>query len=111
MKNELGVSAKDMSIKDIRALAVQFGLVTEEEASKTKKSDLLSAITKHEEKLLAESEGFKRVEEVEEESVVATEEVETHNGKKVISKNEIEHNGKKYMDILVETGETYRELL
>lgn len=93
----------DMTPKELKALALSLGLYTEESIKDAKKKDILLAIKKHEEDLIAEKpEGEKVVTE-------NTPELTTYNGKKVISSKEVEVNGKKYLDILVETGETYRE--
>lgn len=110
---EVGISAEEMSVKDLRILAVSLNLFTEEEVASKKKKELLEAVKAKEIEMLEnkEREGLKRMPS---ESIKPSADIDapdTHEGKKVISRTEIELNGKRYMDILVESGETYRELM
>lgn len=111
---EEGVSATDMKLKDLRELAVSLKLFTAEEVASMKRKDILLAVHNKEEEMLNDSNrpGFKRVVKEEGAQVSAQEDTQvadTHEGKKVVTRTPIELNGKKYIDILVESGETYRE--
>lgn len=114
-KEDKGVLAKDMKLPELQQVALGYGLFTKEDVLLMKKPALLKAINAKEQEILNDPnrEGLKRVVTEGQEPVAetVTVSVEMHNGKKVIRKTPVEHNGKNYMDILVETGETYRELI
>lgn len=112
-----GVSAEDMKLPELKVLAVSLQLFTEEEVKTMKKPALLEAIHAKEDEMVNDvnRKGLKRApvaDEYEEEAqpIDPVDTLGTHEGKKVIRKTNIELNGKQYVDILVETGETYREL-
>jgi hypothetical protein len=111
-KKEEGVSAKDMDLKQLKALAVQLELFTAEEVASMKKAPLLKAITAWEDKAIEASKdastGLKKLggNKVPE-TVLETVEEDMYEGKKVISRTTREINGKKYEDVLVVTGETF----
>lgn len=108
-----GIRAKDMGLKDLKELAVQLKLFTVEEVSTLKKPAILKVVTAWEKKTIEERKdgktGLKTLGETTGAGVVPSVEnkIDTHNGKKVISRTKREINGKTYEDILVETGETF----
>ena len=93
----------EMTVSELRRVATTLGL----DATGSKK-ELLLALTTWEEKTLAEKE-----------PVVATRTpvmvgsgvADFHNGKRVVSRTLKVLNGKEYEDILVESGETFTELV
>jgi hypothetical protein len=105
---DAGVSASDMKLADLKSLAVSMKLFTEEKVSSMKRKDILSAVHAEEERILGDESrpGLKRV-------VGATPAVSAdlgvHEGKKVLKRTPVVLNGLNYVDILVESGETYRE--
>lgn len=122
---EKGKTKEELDVKELRELAVRLGLMAPEEAEKSRTKTLLAKIGEWEAeqiKLKEESENAvileedfddEDMEDVVEEAVETAEVLadDTFNGKKVISRTLVSLNGKDYEDILVESGETYRELV
>lgn len=109
---EKGKMSSEMNLKELQDLVVSLKLLKTKELQGKKKGELLKIVQDWEEKALADKKDKKGTftpEDVEHTAPVA-EEIGLHNGKKVVSRTPIELNGKKYIDILVETGETFREL-
>lgn len=109
-EKEKGVLAKDMNLAELKNLAVSIKLYSKEGVATMKKPALLRDITAWEEKQLSTKRetGFSKV--VLPSSPVVEEE-DTHNGKKVVSRTKVTVNNKEYEDILVVTGETFRNLI
>lgn len=114
-----GKTADEMNVHELRELAVSLGLITKEEAEKSRTSSLLKKIKEWEIKelekinenefaVINEDEDFdgEDMVDVAEESVVE----DTFQGKKVLARKEKEINGKFYEEITVATGETFLEL-
>lgn len=101
-----GVSAKDMSLKDLRELAISVGINFE---PTTSKKELLAEVTKWEDKAVADAD--KKVAGVTPtpKTTLNAPELGEYQGKKVLTRTPITVNGKEYIDILVASGETYRE--
>ncbi len=102
--NEEGVKKEDLSLSELRELVVTIGVSTKEDAVSLKKKELLEMIGVWEEA---------KIKEIEEKEATKQQEVaqfKMYKGKKIVSSTEIEVNGKVYEDILVESGETFREL-
>jgi hypothetical protein len=104
----VGKPASKMNLVELRELATSLKLASAEEVSKLKKPELLKIVSDWEEKALASKEESKPLKTIGSATIPAN--LGTFNGKKVVSRTPLELNGKKYIDILVETGETFREL-
>ena len=99
-----------MNLKELQDLVVSLKLLKTKELQGKKKADLLKIVQDWEEVQLEKTEK-KSVKSIGSATMPpVAEEIGLHNGKKVVSRTPIELNGKKYIDILVETGETFREL-
>lgn len=106
---EKGILAKDMSLEDLKSLAVQLKLLTAEKVSKMKKADILKVITAWEKKAVKENKdaktGLRKLGTLNAQSVAPTPvEEDVYNGQKVLSRTERVINGKTYEDIKVEGG-------
>lgn len=88
------------SIKDLRSAVAKLGILAEEKVNKMRASTLM--------KILSET---KTTPEVESPEVIVAEKVELYEGKVIVSKTQVEFNGNKFEDILVEGGTTYRNLI
>jgi len=108
MKKQKGILAKDMSLADLRDLVVSLKLSTVKEAGKLKSKELLSIIgvfeAEHKAKKIASVVKASK-------EAVNVEEVDMFEGKKVISRTNVEINGKSYENVLVESGEIYTNLI
>ncbi len=94
-----------MSVKDLRVLATNFGLADEAYIKKAKKEELIALISDWEvRELSTKSEISNEITEITPEFVAPT---ETFEGKKVLSVEDKELNGKTYKSITVEGGVTY----
>jgi len=106
MKNEedKGVTASEMSLGELKVLCKENNLDIK---GLTTKADILKVVHKWEKKLSkdldAKLAGFKGAGVLK-----ASLELEFHEGKRVVSKSEVEHNGKQYVDIVTEGGVTHR---
>lgn len=109
-KNEdKGKSASELSLKDLKALAVSLKLFTKAEVAKKSQKVLLVAVTKFEkESIAARTAGDKKVLGGAKAGKVSPD-LGLYNEKKIVSRTPVELNGKSYVDILVESGETFRE--
>ena len=109
-----GVLAKDMNLVDLKALAVQLELFTEKEVSKMKKADILKVVHAWEKKEIAKNKdlntGLRKLGTINNPENTG-EVADIFNDKKVVSRTRVELNGKTYEDILIETGETFRNLI
>ena len=109
-KENKGILAKDMSLAQLKSLAVYLGLYTNGKVETIKKADILKAVTAWEKKAVKESRDAKtglrklgNTPEVAQEQAVE----DFYNGKKVLSRTDREINGKMYEDIKVVGGETF----
>lgn len=110
-KKEESKTVSEMTVIELKELVVSLGIKTEAEVKSLKKDELKKVITKWEKKSLKELEAKEKAFNDAIDEATPGIEVETHEGKKVISRTEVEINSKKYEDILVETGETFRILI
>lgn len=110
-KKEEGQTVSEMNVVELKELVVSLGLKTEAEVKSLKKNELEKIISKWEKKSLKELEAKEKAFDEAIDGVTPVAEVDTYRGKKVISRTGIELGGKKYEDILVETGETFRNLI
>lgn len=106
-KEDKGILAKDMSLADLKSLAVSMKILSAEEVAKMKKADILKAVGAWEKKEIAKNRvGGKRV--LGGAKPESTPEVEDlYEGKKVLSRTPREINGKMYEDVRLVTGETF----
>lgn len=110
----VGVYAKDMSVADLKQLCKENNLDIK---GKTSKKDILEVVYEWEKKVLKETDEklqkmgdtiIMRKHKGADTVLAGLKEVSFHEGKKVISKTPVTHNGVEYTDILVEGGITYR---
>lgn len=110
----VGIYAEDMTVAELKELCAQNNL--DISGLKTK-PEILKVVKKWEKKVLKETND--KLDSIKEDvkknknsskSAVVEEivEVEFHEGKKVVSKTDVTHNGREYTDIVVEGGITHR---
>ncbi len=118
-KKDTGITADKMNVKELKELAVSLKLVTEEEVKLLKGPAVLKIVKDWEKKSLVEQETLSSTPAQDKVTAVSSsfeEEKESEdtiglfNGKKVLSRTKREINGKMYLDIVVESGETFTEL-
>lgn len=101
-----GKSASELSLKELRALVISFKV---EGADNMTKKELLLEVARFEESQSRTNEDGHKI--LGNAGVKPAEDLGEYQGKKVIKRTERELNGKKYVDILVETGETFTDPL
>jgi len=105
---KLNKDLKDLSKEELLALATSLGLANPD-SDKLSKKELVVVITKWEK---AKAKALKHTPPVVEPTEAGAPDEEwalgLHDGKKVVSRVSVELNGKNYVDITVESGETYR---
>jgi hypothetical protein len=100
-----GISAKDMNLKELQELAISVGINFE---PTTKRKELLAEVKKWEDKAVADADKKAGVVATPKTTLNAPD-LGEHEGKKVTKRTPITINEREYIDILVESGETYRE--
>lgn len=111
----VGVTAEEMTVADLKVLCAENNLDIK---GLSKKADILKVVKKWEKKILKENEerlkarGEEIVKNATKKRVITAKEdpieIEFHEGKQVVSKVPVTHNGTDYHDITVEGGITYR---
>lgn len=103
---EKGITASEMTLPELKTLCAENGLDIK---GLTTKADILKVVAKWEKKLSKElDEKLGKVTLRRHSKPQEAVELEFHEGKQVISKCEVEHNGKAYIDITTEGGVTHR---
>lgn len=109
-----GVYAEDMSVADLKQLCKENNLDIK---GKTSKKDILEVVHAWEKTISEKTEAnlkemggtiVMRKHKGADQVLANIKEVSFHEGKKVISKTDVTHNGREYTDIVVEGGITHR---